>query len=66
MSIVNFTIIQNYSSTVINNILTDSSKNDHISIKPLIYAQSDHNTQLIFTKNVESHSNYLQETNQTP
>jgi hypothetical protein len=42
MSTVNFTRIQNYSSTAIDNTFIDSSRKGHISIEPVINGLSDH------------------------
>jgi hypothetical protein len=59
MSTVNFpTRIQNYSSTAIDNVFIDSSRIEHISIEPVTNGLSDHDTQLLGFKNIESISKY--------
>jgi hypothetical protein len=59
MSIVYFpTRIQNYSSTVIDNVFIDSSRKEHISIELVTNGLSDHDAQLLVIKNIESISNY--------
>jgi hypothetical protein len=52
-SIVSFpTRIQNSSNSAIDNIFIDSSRLEHISIKPVINGLSDHDAQLLVIKNI--------------